>query len=107
FLCEEAYDGQVALQKYAEMCAQGTPPEVILMDFEMPVLNGPSSTRLLREKGCTVHIIGITGNVMKADIDFFKSCGADAVFAKPLNKDSVDKLMVRISTPRAEGNSDS
>ncbi|KAJ1437683.1 hypothetical protein B484DRAFT_428238, partial [Ochromonadaceae sp. CCMP2298] len=81
--------------------------KVILMDFEMPVLNGPSATRLLREQGCRVHIIGVTGNVMRADIDYFKSCGADAVFAKPLNKDSVDKLMVRISTPRAEGRSDS
>mmetsp|Transcript_25698 Transcript_25698/g.57760 ORF Transcript_25698/g.57760 Transcript_25698/m.57760 type:complete len:163 (+) Transcript_25698:400-888(+) len=41
------------------------------------------------------------------DIEFFISCGADAVFAKPLNKESVDKLLVRISVPRAEGNSDS
>jgi uncharacterized membrane protein YozB (DUF420 family) len=30
FICEEAYDGQAALQKYADMCAQGTPPEVKL-----------------------------------------------------------------------------
>jgi CheY-like chemotaxis protein len=33
------------------------------MDFEMPVLNGPSATKLLREQGCTVHIVGVTGNV--------------------------------------------
>jgi CheY-like chemotaxis protein len=49
------------LQKYAQMCAQNTPPEVILMDYEMPILNGPGSTRLLREQGCGCFIIGVTG----------------------------------------------
>ncbi|KAJ1380660.1 hypothetical protein B484DRAFT_411969 [Ochromonadaceae sp. CCMP2298] len=52
------------------------------MDYEMPVLNGPSATRLLREQGCSCFIFGVTGNVMQKDIDFFISCGADAVFAK-------------------------
>ncbi|KAJ1404950.1 CheY-like superfamily [Ochromonadaceae sp. CCMP2298] len=101
FVCEEAYDGQDALQKYANMCAQGTPPAAILMDFEMPVLNGPSATRLLREQGCSCLIIGLTGNVMKADKDFFISCGADDVFAKPLNSEFVLKLIAKIATPRA------
>ncbi|KAJ1398123.1 histidine kinase-like ATPase, partial [Ochromonadaceae sp. CCMP2298] len=102
FVCQEARDGQVALQKYADMCAQGTPPCAIFMDFEMPVLNGPSATRLLREQGCTAFILGVTGNVMKADMDYFKSCGADAVFAKPLTTESVEKVMARIAMPRAE-----
>ncbi|KAJ1426447.1 CheY-like superfamily [Ochromonadaceae sp. CCMP2298] len=101
FVCEEAYDGQDALQKYANMCAQGTPPAAILMDFEMPVLNGPSATRLLREQGCSCLIIGVTGNVMRADKDFFISCGADAVFAKPINAEIVMTLLTKIATPRA------
>ncbi|KAJ1384440.1 CheY-like superfamily, partial [Ochromonadaceae sp. CCMP2298] len=97
FNCVEAHDGQDALEKYANMCAQGTPPEAILMDYEMPVLNGPSATRLLREQGCSCFILGVTGNVMRADIDFYKSCGADDVFTKPLNAKMVDDLMARIS----------
>ncbi|KAJ1427356.1 hypothetical protein B484DRAFT_330036 [Ochromonadaceae sp. CCMP2298] len=83
------------------MCAQGTPPAAILMDYEMPVLNGPSATRLLREQGCSCLIIGVTGNVMKADKDFFISCGANDVFAKPVNTESVLKLLSKIATPRA------
>jgi CheY-like chemotaxis protein len=31
FICEEACDGEDALEKYAQMCAQNTPPEAILM----------------------------------------------------------------------------
>ncbi|KAJ1441023.1 hypothetical protein B484DRAFT_322755 [Ochromonadaceae sp. CCMP2298] len=89
------------------MCAQGTPPEAILMDYEMPVLNGPSATRLLRQQGCMVFIIGVTGNVMRTDIDYFKSCGVDAVFTKPLSKESVDKLVARIALPRYDRGSSS
>ncbi|KAJ1431960.1 hypothetical protein B484DRAFT_448120, partial [Ochromonadaceae sp. CCMP2298] len=103
FLCEEARDGQDALDKYAAMCAQGTPPSAILMDFEMPVLNGPSATRLLREQGCSCFIFGVTGNVMKDDKDFFISCGADAVFAKPLNEESVMTLITKIATQGGAG----
>ncbi|KAJ1398499.1 hypothetical protein B484DRAFT_424911, partial [Ochromonadaceae sp. CCMP2298] len=101
FECKEAHDGQDALQKYANMCAQGTPPSAILMDYEMPVLNGPSATRQLREQGCSCLIMGVTGNVMQADVDFFKSCGADAVFAKPLNADDIMKLITKIASPKA------
>jgi len=64
FICEEACDGQQALDVYANMCAKHTPPGVILMDYEMPVLDGPSATKQLREKGCSCFIIGVTGNVV-------------------------------------------
>jgi CheY-like chemotaxis protein len=70
------------------------------VDYEMPVLNGPGSTRLLREQGCSCFIIGVTGNVMQADVDYFKSCGADDVFPKPLNAKVVDKMMALISKHR-------
>jgi CheY-like chemotaxis protein len=76
------------------------------VDSEMPVLNGPGSTKMLREQGCSCYIIGVTGNVMQADVDFFKSCGVDAVFAKPLSTKLVEQLLARISTPRKEGRSD-
>ncbi|KAJ1390473.1 hypothetical protein B484DRAFT_289374, partial [Ochromonadaceae sp. CCMP2298] len=103
FLCEEAVDGQDALDRYAAMCAQGTPPSAILMDFEMPVLNGPGATRLLRERGCSCFIFGVSGNVLEPDRDFFIRCGADAVFAKPLNADNITKIIGKMSTPGGAG----
>ena len=58
--------------------------DVILMDFEMPVLNGPATAKRLREFGCTIPIIGLTGNVLHEDVALFKASGADAVLNKPL-----------------------
>ena len=35
----------------------------------MPICDGPTATKQLREIGCTSHIIGITGNVLAEDVD--------------------------------------
>lgn len=61
------------------------PVDSILMDYEMPVLNGPDATKILREKGYSnVTIIGVTGNVLVDDINFFTSAGANKVLPKPV-----------------------
>jgi CheY-like chemotaxis protein len=65
YVCREAADGQQALDVYKQMCADGTSPTAVLMDFEMPVMNGPTATKHLREIGCGSYIVGVTGNVMK------------------------------------------
>jgi CheY-like chemotaxis protein len=38
----------------------------------------------LREMGCLTLILGVTGNALKEDVDFFISKGADDVLSKPL-----------------------
>jgi two-component system, sensor histidine kinase len=74
------------------------PIDSILMDFEMPVLNGPDATKILREKGYnTVTIIGVTGNVLVDDINYFTLAGANRVLPKPVTlsliEDCWDSLM--------------
>jgi CheY-like chemotaxis protein len=61
------------------------PVDFIFMDFEMPRLNGPKATLALRKRGITVPVIGVTGNVLPADTEYFISHGANAVLPKPLN----------------------
>lgn len=57
-------------------------------------MTGPEATKEIRKLGYhSVSIIGVTGNVMKEDIDHFIACGADNVFEKPLNMDLFDQLM--------------
>jgi CheY-like chemotaxis protein len=92
-VCEQAEDGQQAIEKYSEMVARGEPPEAILMDFEMPVMNGPTATARLREMGCTCMIVGVTGNVLPADVKLFIERGADKVLPKPLVLEDFEKLL--------------
>jgi CheY-like chemotaxis protein len=92
-VCEQAEDGQQAIERYSEMVARGEPLDAILMDFEMPVMNGPTATARLREMGCTCLIVGVTGNVLPADVKLFVERGADNVLPKPLVLEDFEELL--------------
>jgi len=64
------------------------PYDVILIDYVMPVLDGPSACAEMRKLGHTGMIIGVTGNVAPSDIEFFQSRGANIVLTKPLSMDA-------------------
>ncbi|KAJ1401950.1 CheY-like superfamily, partial [Ochromonadaceae sp. CCMP2298] len=57
---------------------------LILMDFEMPRMNGPTATKTLRDMGCDLPIVGVTGNVLADDLQFFMEHGLNFVLTKPL-----------------------
>ncbi|KAG7363863.1 diatom histidine kinase like-protein [Nitzschia inconspicua] len=59
--------------------------DTILMDYDMPFMNGPDATRALRDLGYDGFIVGVTGNLLVEDVDHFKSCGANEVLAKPIS----------------------
>jgi signal transduction histidine kinase len=63
----------------------------ILMDYEMPLINGPDATKLIRALGYKGIILGITGNVLSEDIEYFKEHGADEVMSKPVSLKVIEK----------------
>lgn len=85
YVCFEAADGQECVD-YMKRCQEGTqePVDLILMDYEMPRMNGPTATEVLISSGILVPVIGITGNALKDDFEFFINHGALAVLTKPL-----------------------
>ena len=92
YVCEGAEDGQQAVDQYILLRSQGETVDAILMDFEMPVMDGPTATKRLRELGCNSFIVGVTGNVMVRDVDHFRAHGANSVLAKPLNVDVFESM---------------
>ena len=59
--------------------------DAILMDYVMPIMDGPTATRHIRGLKYTAQIYGVTGNALDTDIEYFIACGADKIFTKPLN----------------------
>jgi two-component system, sensor histidine kinase len=92
FICHEAENGQECVDK---VLAGDHPYEFILLDYEMPVLDGPSAARRLREEKCDLLIIGVTGNVLPEDKAYFIRQGANVVLEKPLN---TTELMAEVET---------
>jgi len=80
--CHPATNGLEAVEMYK---AGPTLFDTILMDYEMPIMDGPTATQQLRDLGCQAHIIGVTGNVLADDVAYFKSHGADHVLPKPVD----------------------
>ena len=92
--CEEAEDGLLAVEKVKSQLDKGQYYDGILMDFIMPNMDGPSATRAIREMGVQTTVLGLTGNCMQRDIDWFKSCGANDVLAKPLVMADFERRMI-------------
>ncbi|KAL7546279.1 hypothetical protein ACHAWF_009622 [Thalassiosira exigua] len=93
--CDMAENGQVALEMVREkMLSDEEPYDSILMDYEMPVMNGPTASSLIRQLGCDAFIVGITGNVLSDDVQYFKSKGANAILPKPVRLSDLEDLFV-------------
>eukprot|EP00980_Cylindrotheca_fusiformis_P020045 scaffold7133_cov116-Cylindrotheca_fusiformis.AAC.6 len=92
---EGAEDGEIAVRKASAAMLEGADYDVILMDYQMPNMDGPTATRVLREQGCDAVIIGVTGNVMAEDVAHFKKCGANAVVHKPAKIETLEDIMIQ------------
>jgi PAS domain S-box-containing protein len=82
-----AEDGQQAVEMIKER--HGTPDtfDVVLMDMQMPKLDGLQATRKIRSAGLTpqaLPIIALTANAYQEDIDACREAGMQAHLAKPL-----------------------
>jgi signal transduction histidine kinase/CheY-like chemotaxis protein len=67
--------------------------DVILMDLQMPVLDGIGSAKLIREAGIGVPIIAITASAVKTDREASLAAGMDDYITKPVNINQIGPLI--------------
>ena len=92
--CDEAEDGLKAIEMVKVSMESGKPYDIILMDSEMPNMNGPETARHIKTQlGYTGLVIGVTGNALPEDISIFKSHGADDVLVKPIKIKQFDEIL--------------
>lgn len=90
-----AEDGSVAVAKrFAE------PPLVLLMDCQMPVMDGYAATRAIREREARENlprmpIIAMTANAMLGDREKCLQAGMDDYLSKPLNRKVLNEVLDR------------
>jgi CheY-like chemotaxis protein len=93
--CDEAGDGLIALNMVKEKLVSSSMYDAVLMDRNMPVMDGPSAAKAMRDLGVTIPIFGVTGDGEDNDIDYFKSHGATAVLVKPMDMNEFLRYMVQ------------
>jgi PAS domain S-box-containing protein len=78
-------NGQVAMEQALAAQAEGNPFAVILMDMQMPVMDGYTSTSKLRAAGYSGVIIALTAHTMSGDQQRCLDAGCDNYATKPIH----------------------
>jgi CheY-like chemotaxis protein len=92
---ELAGDGEAALARLAE-----GDWDLVLMDVQMPVLDGLSATRTLRERekaegGRRIPVIAMTANAMESDRQACLDAGMDDYVSKPFRSEQLHAALAR------------
>ena len=78
---ESVVNGKEAVEK-----AKAEPFDVVLMDMNMPVMDGYEATRKLREKGYDRPILALTANAMSSDTQKCLEAGCNHHLTKPIDR---------------------
>lgn len=93
-----AKDGEEAVRLFEERR-----PDLILMDCQMPNLDGPSATRRIRAlpNGKRVPIVALSANDSPADCEQFLAAGMDGCLSKPFTRSTLQRSLQVVEDVRA------
>ena len=84
-----AFNGQEGVDAVEKSLEDGKPFDVILMDMQMPVMDGLTATKIIREKGVEIPILVLTANAIQEDQDKCHAAGCTGFLTKPILRDTL------------------
>ena len=86
---DEVYNGQQAV----DYC-QEKQPELILMDLQMPIMDGLTATQIIKsEINANLKIVALTARAMMSDRQVIMDAGCDGYIQKPIEPDTFVELV--------------
>jgi len=87
-----ACNGQVALDQF-----EPGKFDLILMDIQMPIMDGITATLKLKEKyGNLPPIVGLSANAFEGDREKYMALGMDEYLTKPIKKEDLEELICKL-----------
>jgi PAS domain S-box-containing protein len=94
-----ANNGQEAYDKYMQ---NPNRYEVILMDLQMPVMDGFEATKLIKTHNKDMNIIALTANAMKEDVQKTQALGMSAHLNKPIEVEKLYETLLKFISVKKE-----
>ena len=103
--CKIYPDGQQLVKAFADV--KPGDYDAILMDVQMPVMNGLDATRAIRRSenplGKTMPILAMTANAFSSDVQACLDAGMDAHVSKPIDMDALERTLRTVLNRNAGG----
>lgn len=93
---ELAADGTEAVERVDQSIAEEKPFDLVLMDIQMPLMDGYEATRMIRASGISetvLPIIALTANAFDEDIRNCLAAGMQAHISKPIDISNLDSIL--------------
>ena len=85
-----ALDGNIAVEKF-----KNNKYDLILMDIQMPNMNGYDASKVIRSLDSTIPIVALSANVLQEDIKQAKDSGMDEHLSKPIETEKLYQAFLR------------